>query len=227
MNSRRIKQRLALVALVLMGLGPAGGLWAEGLPAPIGDEAFGVLKAFYDYDTGMPLEARVVELTETETSVRRTFDLPVQSVVLLVPQGELSLQGVGLEPGGVIDTQTGPALSYTAGPLAAGEPLVFEIVAGSEPGAPAPVIGAPVNRRPQQETALGLLALALAVVSIYVIWRPAATPRPPVAAGPLLAQVATLDEQYEIGCVGEREYRRERRSLVRQIRALVLDDSDG
>jgi hypothetical protein len=162
-----------------------------------------------------------------ETSVRRTFDLPVQSVVLLVPQGELSLQGVGLEPGGVIDTQTGPALSYTAGPLAAGEPLVFEIVAGSEPGAPAPVIGAPVNRRPQQETALGLLALALAVVSVYVIWRRPSTPRPPVAARPLLARAAALDEQYEIGGVSEREYRRERKALIRRIRALVTDDSDG
>jgi hypothetical protein len=162
-----------------------------------------------------------------ETSVRRTFDLPVKSVVLLVPQGELSLQGMGLEPGGVIDTETGPALSYTAGPLAAGEPLAFEIIVGSTSGAVSPEVGAPANRNSQQETAIGLLALAVATVGVYLIWRRPASQHPPVAARPLLEQITTLDERYEIGDVTEREYRRERRTLVRQIRALLTDESDG
>jgi hypothetical protein len=162
-----------------------------------------------------------------EMSVRRTFDLPVQSVVLLVPQGEMSLQGAGLESGGVIDTETGPALSYTAGPLAAGEPLVFEIVAGSTSGALPPAVGVPSSRSPQRETAIGLLTLAVAVVGVYLIWRHPASQHPPVAARPLLEQIAALDERYGTGDVAEREYRRERKTLVRKIRALVVDQSDG
>jgi pimeloyl-ACP methyl ester carboxylesterase len=48
-----------------------GGLWAQSLPDPVGEEAFRVLSAFYDYDRDIPLEARVVELTETPTGERR------------------------------------------------------------------------------------------------------------------------------------------------------------
>ena len=38
---------------------------------PIGAEAFAVLTAFYDYDPGIPLEARVVERLDTASGVRR------------------------------------------------------------------------------------------------------------------------------------------------------------
>jgi dienelactone hydrolase len=38
---------------------------------PIGAEAFTVLTAFYDYDREIPLEARVVELLDTASGVRR------------------------------------------------------------------------------------------------------------------------------------------------------------
>ena len=55
----------------MAGLASAGATWAEGIPAPIGEEAFEVLKAFYDYDADIPLEARVVEVKDTETTVRR------------------------------------------------------------------------------------------------------------------------------------------------------------
>jgi dienelactone hydrolase len=61
----------ALLALVAAGLALAGAAWAEGTPDGIGEEAFKVLTAFYDYDPHIPLEARVVDLQETATSVRR------------------------------------------------------------------------------------------------------------------------------------------------------------
>jgi pimeloyl-ACP methyl ester carboxylesterase len=56
---------------VVAGLASVGNLWAQSLPEPIGEEAFRVLTAFYDYDKEIPREARVVELKETATSVRR------------------------------------------------------------------------------------------------------------------------------------------------------------
>lgn len=60
-----------LVLAIAAGLATAAGSWAQSVPEPVGEEAYGVLKAFYDYDADIPLEARVVELKETETSVRR------------------------------------------------------------------------------------------------------------------------------------------------------------
>ncbi len=50
----------------MVGVSPA-----QELPEPIGEEAFGVLKALYNYDAELPLEARVVELKDGETRVRR------------------------------------------------------------------------------------------------------------------------------------------------------------
>ena len=57
--------------LVLSGFVTSSSLSAQHLADPIGEEAFRVLTAFYDYDAGIPLEARVVELKDRSESVRR------------------------------------------------------------------------------------------------------------------------------------------------------------
>jgi dienelactone hydrolase len=57
---------LIAAALVLLC-----GACAQKSPEPIGEEAFKVLVAFYDYDSQIPLEARVVDLQETATGARR------------------------------------------------------------------------------------------------------------------------------------------------------------
>jgi len=57
--------------MALVGLAAERPLLGQSIPKPIGEEAFRVLAAFYDYDTKIPLEARVVELKEGNTSVRR------------------------------------------------------------------------------------------------------------------------------------------------------------
>jgi len=60
-----------LPTLVAAGLALVGAAWAQSIPEAVGEEAFKVLTAFYDYDPQIPLEARVVDLQETATSVRR------------------------------------------------------------------------------------------------------------------------------------------------------------
>jgi dienelactone hydrolase len=60
-----------LLTLIAAGLVLVGAAWAESGPKPIGQEAFKVLTAFYDYDPQLPLEARVVDLQETATGARR------------------------------------------------------------------------------------------------------------------------------------------------------------
>jgi dienelactone hydrolase len=71
MNKKIFNVWLALFALTVMSLVSVSTPRAEDIPEAIGEEAFKVLMAFYDYDSEIPLEARVVELKETRTSVRR------------------------------------------------------------------------------------------------------------------------------------------------------------
>ena len=71
MNKRTFRLYLVFLTLVFACLASVGTPCAQTIPEPISEEAFGVLMAFYDYDTEIPLEARVVELKETRTSVRR------------------------------------------------------------------------------------------------------------------------------------------------------------
>ncbi len=56
---------------VVVGLALASASWAGELPKPIGEEAFGVLKAFYDYDAEIPLDAHVIELRNSELGARK------------------------------------------------------------------------------------------------------------------------------------------------------------
>jgi len=155
--------------------------------------------------------------------VERVFEMPVASVVLVMGQGELAPEGPGLTPAGVVDTQMGPALSYTAGPLAVGEPLAFTLVPAPPPApaAAVPSTTATPVRNPARETAVGLVALAAATVAIYLLWRPPAPGPVPVLIRPLVEEIAALDEEYEAGKVPERMYRKQREDLTRRARAAL------
>jgi len=70
-KSKALLPYASFLAVMIASLILASETLAQELPKPIGEEAFGVLKAFYDYDATIPLEARVVELKDEKTSVRR------------------------------------------------------------------------------------------------------------------------------------------------------------
>jgi hypothetical protein len=172
--------------------------------------------------------------------IERVLDVPISSVALLLsgedadidrasaedPKGfpkplgseaaSITLLGDGIASAGVLDTQMGPALSYTAGPLAAGEPLAFTLAAGSS------------VRNATLETAIGLAALAAAVLVAYLLLA-RRTPRfiggpLPAQARPLVEAIAALDDAFEAGRVSADAYRRERASLRRQVRAALGSD---
>jgi pimeloyl-ACP methyl ester carboxylesterase len=85
-----------LLTPVAVCLALAGAACAQSDPAAIGEESFKVLAAFYDYDPEIPLEARVVDLQETATSVRRRVVFR-SARGFLVP-GYLELPKVGEPP---------------------------------------------------------------------------------------------------------------------------------
>jgi hypothetical protein len=118
----------------------------------------------------------------------------------------------------------GPSLSYTAGPLAAGEALAFTLVAGlrSLPAAPGGV--APV-RNAAVEMALGLAALAAGAVASYLVLRSPVSGAPPAQARPLVDSIAALDARFEAGELAEVAYHQQRASLKAQLRSLLAIDS--
>jgi hypothetical protein len=158
--------------------------------------------------------------------VERSFDVPVASVVLLLSEGDMSLEGTGITSAGAIDTQMGPAFSYTAGPIVAGESLIFTLLdrpQAAMPSAPlsSSAAGSPLVRNAAREISVGLVVLAAAVVVAYFLWQPSAGGAPPRAARPLVEAIAALDADFQAGEVAEKSYQRKRRALKRQLRTLI------
>jgi hypothetical protein len=149
------------------------------------------------YDVGLPLE--------------QVFDVPVNAAVVVLPEGDLALQGTQLSAEEMLDTQMGPALSYVAGPLSRGEPLAFAVVPGASPSAAAQ----PVER--PHGLVVGIVALAAAGMALYWMWR---SPVPGPMPNQVRAQVeaiAALDRDYEAGLVAENQYHRKRTALARRL----------
>jgi hypothetical protein len=159
--------------------------------------------------------------------VERRFDLDVNSIVLLLAEEGMALQGGDLISAGTLTTQMGPAVSYTAGPLAAGVPLVFAVVSDPQammasPAQPAASVGgSSLGRSAARETSIGLVALAAAVVVAYLLWTAPGAPPLPEPARPLIESIVALDADFEAGRVSEKDYRRQRRSLEQQLRPFV------
>jgi hypothetical protein len=150
--------------------------------------------------------------------IERTFGAPVASAVLLVVDAEMGLAGPQLTPAGPLETQMGTALSYTAGPLSAGEPLAFTL---ARQEATAPVGSTGTTSAPTRDTGrelfVGLLVLAAALVTVYgLLLSPAAAP--PREVRPLVRAIARLDADFEAGRIVEGEYRRQREALKQQVR---------
>lgn len=158
-----------------------------------------------------------------ELEIRRVFAVPVTSVVIIMPIGDLALEGPGLVSAGTVDTQMGPSFSYTAGPFAAGESLVATLVPAPEapPTGTSPTSKAPPTRHAAREAAIGLAALAVAVVAAYYLLRTPAPEPMPAKVRPLVERIAALDEAYQAGHVPEKTYRKKRGQLMREARAAL------
>jgi hypothetical protein len=148
--------------------------------------------------------------------VEQAFDVPVRSVVLVLPGGNLGLEGPGLSSEGTLETQMGPAVSYTAGPLDAGDPLSFSVV-------PRESTASAARSESSNGLTVGIIALAMAGGAVYWLWRsplPGAVP-PAVRSG--VEAIAALDREFEEGRVPREVYRKKRRALKRRLRQSLPD----
>jgi hypothetical protein len=161
-------------------------------------------------------------------SIERVVDLPIASVALIVSSESIGLSGLGLTPQGMMNTQMGVAASYSAGPLAAGEPLAFTFVPQTmtltETGSDTTTSARTAN--PTRDALLGVAALALAAFVGYRLWKPASVPPPPEAARPLLEAIVALDARFAAGELSEEAYHQERETLKQQLYETLRENAD-
>jgi hypothetical protein len=173
--------------------------FADTRPIPPGDAS---IETSFSYE--IPLREGV--------AVEQSFDLPVRAVVLVVPEADWGLRGPDISSEGVLDTQMGKALSYTAGPLDAGELLAFTIAPRSSSAPEMP------DAQGSSDLALGIGALVVAVVAVALMWR-APSPGPiPEKARTQVEAIAALDGDFEDGRLSEHSYLEKRRALKQQLR---------
>jgi hypothetical protein len=151
------------------------------------------------------------ELAASARQITRVFDLPVRSVVLTIAEEHGTLEGQELSPAGQVDTQTGKALSYVAGPLQAGQPLSFRVSGRSSGGQDPATSG----------LALGLVALAGAVLVTYLLWRSPTSGPLPARARPTIEAIAALDGEFEGGQADAASYQHVRQTLKEQLHVLL------
>ncbi len=146
--------------------------------------------------------------------------------MIIVNGSEIGLEGPGVEFRGMMDTQMGPAASYTAGPYASGVPLVLRFVpqdsavaveAATRVETPAERSG-PRQRDPGSEALTGGVVLVVAALVTYQVWQAQPTPPMPDAARDTVADIVALEERYANGDLTDQEYERGRAAMKRKVR---------
>jgi len=80
MNTRKLAVLALLPAMLLYAADPAPpGLTASSGSPPLSDEAYAAVKSFYEYDAGIPLDAKVVDRIETPAFIREKIAFTAHS----------------------------------------------------------------------------------------------------------------------------------------------------
>ncbi len=175
---------------------------------------------------------------EKRLDFEQPLSYPVDSVVILVPEGGPEVSGEGVQDMGLREITGTSVQNYGAGPYEAGDILKVSL-RGRPPkteGASTPVTW--------QNVVIGLGALGLALVAVGLWWRSAALKRSedfeeealeeaaaePAAGGEdresLLRAIAELDDAFEAGELEEQEYHQRRQALKERLVALMRGEDD-
>lgn len=157
--------------------------------------------------------------------VERAVDTPIALAAIIVSSESIGIEGPGINPQGMINTQMGVAASYSAGPFAAGEPLAFTFVPQTMSAAPVKTTTAAKPLSTAEQAGIGVAALAIAGGMAYWLFRPTRVPPPPEAARPALEAIAALDARFAAGDIAEEAYRQEREALKQQLYATLRESA--
>ncbi len=176
---------------------------------------------------------------EKRLDFEQPLNYPVDSVVILVPEGGPQVSGEGVQDLGLREITGTNVQNYSAGPYEAGEVLKVSLR-----GRPPKAEGASTPMT-WQNVVIGLGALGLALVAVGLWWRSAALKRSEdfeeealedeEAAGPaaesedresLLRAIAELDDAFEAGELEEQEYHQRRQAIKERLVALMRGEDD-
>jgi mono/diheme cytochrome c family protein len=158
----------------------------------------------------------------------RTANLPVQAVVILTPEGSISVKGNGIQDGGARDMQGAQYHLYNGSSLAAGDDLRLSISGGTTAGGAAAFLtgGSSGNLL----IGLGALGIVLILAGVWVFWRgrPAASGDEKQAEARGAAQldnpdvimdaILALDDLYQDGELPEDAYLQRRAELKARLK---------
>jgi hypothetical protein len=154
-------------------------------------------------------------------SFAQPVDYPIGSVNVLVSDLGVAVAGSNLQSLGLQEVQGQQFQSFSLSGLAPGESLAFEVSGQLDPSAGGPV---PVSPSPLADTrglAIGLAALAAALLGIgYWLFRRRRSATAPRTREDLLQALASLDDDFAAGGVDEAEYHKERAKLKEALKAM-------
>ncbi|HHX63843.1 MAG TPA: hypothetical protein GX702_03020 [Chloroflexi bacterium] len=157
----------------------------------------------------------------------REMPLDTEGVWLMLPDRGVAPVAAGLRPGEPIETAMGMVDTYELDGLAAGDPLRVALIGEPVAAEDATVDGItddaagdaerlPVRRHALNESVLGALLLAAALVIAYMIWAGAPVGPIPARLQPLVDEIAAMDIRGEREGHVDRLHRADRLSALRR-----------
>ncbi len=104
---------------------------------------------------------------DRKLELSRLLNLPVDAVVILVPEGEIKIKSDGLQDGGTLDVQGSPYHSYNGGGLTAGDTLSLTLTGRPSSGTPTLATGSNTSLL----VGLGVFGMALLASGIWLFNR--------------------------------------------------------
>lgn len=156
------------------------------------------------------------------------MEIPVESVVIIVSGGAVGIEGENVMFSGMMDTQMGPAASYTAGPLSANAKLQFTttLIPENELIPPSGAIQQntyTIQRNPNTEIFIGITSLLISAIISYRIWQSVPVKPIPEPIRPFLLEILDLERSYNEGNLDKSKYDAQRSHLLQNVRLLLKD----
>jgi hypothetical protein len=163
--------------------------------------------------------------------LNQVVNMPVDALVILVPEGEIKIKSDGLEDGGTLDVQGSPYHSYSGSSLAAGETLSLTLTGRPSSGAPTLASGSNSSLL----VGVGVFGVALILAGGWLYSRTRRVESeldenvdevPPAvaeSADSLMDSIIVLDDLYQAGKLPEEAYQQRRAELKRRLKDLLGD----
>jgi len=168
---------------------------------------------------------------DRKLDLERVMTMPVNAVVILVPEGEIKIKSEGLQDGGTRDVQGTQYHTYSGGNLSGGETLLLTLTGRPTSGTPTLASGSSSSLL----VGLGAFGLALIVAGAW-LYRRVRTAEPEIegeedlvddamADSPdgLMDAIIALDDLYQAGQLPDEAYQQRRAHLKARLSELLGD----